>query len=163
MQAGARERFRCVLLALMASMLLGLGDLSVASAQTAGAEAGPVRLTAEQDHQRLMGLLHIASLRRGPSGDPLAPDAANVDESKVPPYMLPDPLVLKNGKRVTDVETWWKSRRLEIVEEFDREIVGREPQNAPRVKWEAVSASREEKGGIPVVTKNVLGHVDNAA
>src|SRR5215468_4657429 len=62
------------------------------------------RLTAEQDHRRLTDLLNITSMRRGPSGDPKAADAANVDEAKVPAYNLPEPLVLKNGKRVTDAE-----------------------------------------------------------
>jgi hypothetical protein len=57
----------------------------------------PVQLTREQDHQRLMDLLHISELRRGPDGDPTSPDAANFDESKVTPYRLPDPLVLKSG------------------------------------------------------------------
>jgi len=67
---------------LSAPMLVGLGTSPAVSAQSAGAGAGRVRLTAEQDHQRLMDLLHVASSRRGPSGDPKAPDAANVDESK---------------------------------------------------------------------------------
>ncbi len=61
----------------------------------------PVHLTAEQDHQRLMDQLHITSLRRGPDGDPKSPNAANLDESEVPPYKLPDPLILKNGQKVT--------------------------------------------------------------
>lgn len=139
-----------------------LGCTRATFAQTAPADAAPVRLTAEQDHQRLMEILRISSLRRGPSGDPKAPDAANVDESKVPPYRLPDPLVLKNGKKVNDAETWWKLRRPEIVEEFDREIFGREPKDTPKVSWEVVGTAREEKGGIPVITKNLLGHVDNA-
>ena len=36
----------------------------------------PVQLTREQDHQRLMDLLHIGELRRGPDGDPTSPNAA---------------------------------------------------------------------------------------
>jgi hypothetical protein len=161
MQAAARERLWCAVM--LVAMLDGFGASPAVSAQSAGADAGPVRLTAEQDHQRLMDLLHIASLRSGPSGDPKAPDAANVDESKVPLYTLPDPLILKSGKKVRDRETWWKLRRPEIVEEFDREILGREPRNTPSVKWEVVTTTREEKGGIPVVTRNLLGHVDDDA
>src|SRR5271169_2897155 len=87
----------------------------------------PVQLTAEQDHQRLLNLLHITALRRGPDGDPKSPNAANVDESKVAPYSLPDPLVLKNGKKVRTAKAWWKQRRPEIVEDFDREVYGRVP------------------------------------
>ena len=71
-----------------------------------------VHLTAEQDHQRLMDLLHIPALRRGPDGDPKSPNAANFDESKATTYTkLPDPLVLINGKRVTTSTDWWEKRR----------------------------------------------------
>jgi len=131
-------------------------------AQAADLVPGPVRLTAEQDHQRLMERLHIAMLRRGPSGDPKAADAANVDESKVPAYQLPDPLVLKSGKKVEDAQTWWKVRRPEIVEEFDREIYGRQPKNTPKVTWEVVNTTPEKRSGIAVITKSLLGHADNS-
>jgi len=119
-------------------------------------------LTAEQDHQRLLDLLHIAALRPGPSGNPQAPDAANVDESKVASYSLPDPLILKNGKTVSDADTWWKFRRPEIVEDFDREVYGRQPKKTPTVKWEVVTTAREDKEGIAVITKTLAGHVDNS-
>src|SRR5712692_9495544 len=83
---------------------------------------GPVQLTAQEDHQRLMDLLHIASLRQGANGsNPQAPNYANYDESKANPYPnLPDPLLLKNGRKVTTAVIWWNQRRPEIVEEFDR-------------------------------------------
>ncbi len=123
----------------------------------------PVHLTAEQDHQRLMDLLHITALRPGPNGDPKSPNAANVDESKVPPYTLPDPLILKNGQTVTSAEIWWKERRPEIVEDFDREIYGRAPKDTPKLTWELTSTARENNGGVPVITKKLVGHVDNSA
>ena len=34
------------------------------------------------------------------------PPGTNVDESKVPPYVLPDPLVMSNGKKVKDKKEW---------------------------------------------------------
>jgi hypothetical protein len=124
----------------------------------------PIHLTAEQDHQRLLNLLHITSLRRGPDGDPKSPNAANFDESKVTSGgSLPDPLVLNNGANVTTADIWWKERRPEIVELFDREIYGRVPKNTPNVKWEAVSAAAEEHNGVAVVTKKLVGHVDNSS
>jgi hypothetical protein len=69
---------------------------------TSLAQEMPVQLTAEQDHQRMMALLGISSLRPGVDGsDPQAPNAANYDELKANPYAsLPDPLRLKNGKLV---------------------------------------------------------------
>jgi len=123
----------------------------------------PVHLTAEQDHQRLLDLLHIQSLRRGPDGDPKSPNAANFDESKVGPLYLPDPLTLNNGQRVTTPEMWWHERRPEIVEEFDREVYGPVPKNTPAVKWEVLSTIHEQNAGIPIVTKKLVGHVDNSS
>src|SRR6266545_2547135 len=55
-----------------------------------------------QDHQRMLEALKITSLRPGANpNNPQAPNAVNYDESKANPYpKLPDPLVLKNGKKV---------------------------------------------------------------
>ena len=130
--------------------------------QTPATTTPPVELTAQQDHQRLMGLLGITSLRPGPSGNPKAPNAANVDEAKATPYTtLPDPLVMKNGEKVTSA-TQWAGRRAEIVEDFDREIYGRTPARTPRVRWEVTGRADEVVGDVPVVTKTLVGHVDNS-
>lgn len=110
-----------------------------------------------------MDLLHITTLRPGPNGNPQAPDAANFDESKVHSYSLPDPLVMKDGKKVTTSDMWWKQRRPEIVEDFDREIYGRVPSVTPKVNWQLVSTTKENVGEVPVVTKKLVGHVDNSA
>jgi len=58
---------------------------------------------------------------------------------------------------------WWKLRRPEIQEHFDREIYGRVPEDVPKVTWEIVSVSRDTNANMPVVTKKLLGHVDNAS
>ena len=134
------------------------------SQATAASPSQPAHLTSEQDHQRMMDLQHITSMRRGADGDPKSPNAANYDESKANPYPnLPDPLVLKNGKTVTTANVWWDQRRPEIVEDFDREIYGRVPENTPKVNWEVVSTTKEMNGEIPVITKKLVGHVDNSA
>ncbi len=129
------------------------------------ADPTPVRLTAEQDHKRLMDLLKIDSLRQGANGnDPKAANAANYDESKANPYPnLPDPLVLKNGTKVTTPEMWWKQRRPEIVEDFDREVYGRVPKETPKVKWEVTDTKKRKVGDVDVVTKQLVGHVDNSS
>lgn len=111
----------------------------------------------------MLDLLHIDTLRRGPDGDPKSPNSANFDESKVPPYSLPDPLVLNNGKKVTTPEMWWKQRRPEIVEAFDREVYGRVPKDTPNVQWKVESTLEEKVGGVPVITKKLTGRVDNSA
>lgn len=125
----------------------------------------PVQLTAQQDHQRIMDLLKITSLRRGADGrNPQAPNAANYDESKANPYPdLPDPLVLNKGEKVTSAQMWWNVRRAEIVEDFDREIYGRAPQETPKVNWEVVNTTQAANGDVPVLTKQLVGHVDNSS
>jgi hypothetical protein len=117
----------------------------------------------EADHGQMMRLLGISSIRPGPSGNPQAPNAANSDEARVPPYTLPDPLVTKSGRRVASAEEWWRVRRPEIVEDFDREIYGRVPANVPGVRWEVTSTKREMNGDVPVIVKQLAGHVDNSA
>ena len=117
------------------------------------------------DHKRMLDLLGIKSLRPGASGrDPQAPNFANYDEAKVQPYSpLPDPLVLKNGKKVTSATIWWNQRRAEIVEDFDREVYGRMPKITPKVNWEVASTTNEEKYDHPVITKQLIGKVDNSS
>ncbi|MFH1198185.1 MAG: acetylxylan esterase [bacterium] len=123
----------------------------------------PVQLTAEEDHLRLMKLLGIDLLRPGPSGDSKAPNYANTDESKASPYTsLPDPLVLNNGEKVNSPDIWWSERRAEISEDFDREVYGRMPANTPPVNWEIVLTKNDTVGNIPVITKKLIGHVDNS-
>ncbi len=124
----------------------------------------PVHLTAEQDHQRIMDLLHITSLRRGADGDPKSPNAANYDEEKAKPDpKLPDPLTLKNGNKVTTAKAWWELRRPEIVEDFDREIYGRAPKVTPKVAWGVTGTLREMNGDVPIITKKLVGHADNSS
>jgi len=125
----------------------------------------PAQLTAQEDRQRLMDLLHITSLRNGANGsNPQAPNYANYDETKANPYpKLPEPLVMINGKKVTSAKMWWEKRRPEIVEMFDREVYGRVPKVMPAVTWEVTQKSEEMVGDVPVVTKKLTGHVDNSA
>jgi len=79
-----------------------------------------------------MEKLGIKELRPGASHDPKSPYVVNYDEQKANVYpSLPDPLLLKDGKRVTSAKLWWSKRRPEIVEDFDREILGRVPANLP--------------------------------
>jgi hypothetical protein len=156
-------RFLVTFLALvLAAAAAGSSDTTV-GAQGAGVLPPPVDLTAEEDHRRMMKLLGIESIRPGPSGRPDAPNAANRDESQANPFPdLPDPLVFKDGRRVTTAKAW-DERRREILEDFDREVYGRVPNETPRVSWEVTSTAKADVGGVPVVTKQLVGHVDNSA
>ena len=125
----------------------------------------PVKLTPQEDHQRLMDLLHIKEVRRGRDGNNKdSPYYANYDESKANPYpTLPDPLLLKNGKKIAKASDWWSKRRPEIEEDFDREIYGRVPKNVPKVKWEVASTTKGMNGDVAIVTKQLVGTVDNSS
>jgi hypothetical protein len=118
-----------------------------------------------KDHRQMMEQLKITTLRPGANpNDPKAPNAVNYDEAKANPYSkLPDPLVLKSGKKVTSAKVWWNQRRAEIIEDFDREVYGRVPKVTPKVKWEVVSTTNETKFDVPVILRQIVGHVDNSA
>ena len=124
----------------------------------------PMNWTTAQDHQNMMQQLGIRRLRPGPSGNNNAPNAANYDESKANPFpKLPEVLTLKNGTRVTTADMWWKLRRPEIVEEFEREVLGRIPANTPKVTWTVTETAKGIVGGRPVIGKLLVGHVENSA
>ena len=155
------------------SVLVSIGFAALAAlplamtafqAPTPAKAPNPTQIATDEDHARMMKLLGIESLRRGANGsNPQADNYANYDESKANPYpKLPDPLTMKNGKRVTSA-AMWKQRRLEIMEDFDREVYGRMPKVTPKVNWEVVSNTQEMVGAFPVVRKRLIGHVDNSS
>src|SRR6185436_9999695 len=111
------------------AVAVGAAALSVGAAQDAGAPAAPVQLTAQADRQRIMDLLQITSIPPGAQG---SNNPATYDESQANPFpALPDPLVLKNGQKVTSADLWRKQRRPEILADFEREVYGRTPQHTP--------------------------------
>ncbi len=104
-----------------------------------------------------------SQLRRRPEGDGKSPNATNYDESKANVYRnLPDPLVMKSGKKVKTAKEWFDERRPEIVSDFEHEIWGRAPAPLPNVTWEVVHSVNEDYDGVAVVTRRVVGHVDNS-
>src|SRR5260370_1733119 len=68
-------------------------------------------------------------------------DAANYDEAQVGTYTLPDPLVLANGQRVRDAETWYKKRRPEIVKLFETNMHGPNPGPPPAMSFVAFATA----------------------
>lgn len=119
--------------------------------------------TAQQDRDNMMQQLGIKQLRPGYSGNESAPNHANYDETKANPCpQLPELLTTKAGKKVSTAEMWWTQRRPEIVEDFEREVYGRLPAKIPKVTWTVKITDREFVGRIPVVAKQVIGHVDNS-
>lgn len=80
-----------------------------------------------------------------------APAPAIMDESKVPPYTLPDPLVCADGTPVRDTATWRAKRRPELLELFAREVYGRTPAGRPaQMHWAVTTVDRAALGGKAV-------------
>ena len=86
---------------------------------------------------------------------------SNYNPAKADVGTLPDPLVLKNGKRVTDAATWWSQRRPEIVADFESEIYGWIPASTPKVTWAVVETNPTAVGGTARM-KRLVGHIDHA-
>jgi alpha-galactosidase len=153
--------------------LLGLSLLPVLGA---GAQSNPFPRSPEErarldqlardDHADMMRQLGITKLRPGANGRAAAgePGAANYDPARANPYPdWPDVLTLKDGGKVTTAEQWWRGRRPEIAEDFEREVYGRVPADVPKVTWTVSETVETTVGGKPVVARRVIGHVDNSA
>lgn len=123
----------------------------------------PKNWTAAEDHRNMMEQLGIKALRPGPSGNEAAPNHANYDESKANPFPdYPPILSLKDGRGVTTAQQWWKQRRPEIVEDFDREVLGRVPKEVPKITWTVTKTENSNVGPYSVIAQELNGHADNS-
>jgi len=62
----------------------------------------------------------------------------NYDESKVPQFVLPDPLLTFKGKKVKNAKDWEKKRRPELVEFFTQNMFGEIPEDLKFKSYEVV-------------------------
>jgi hypothetical protein len=62
---------------------------------------------------------------------PPRPETVNYDETKVPPYSLPEALTCFDGTPVTSAQIWHEKRRPELLSVFAKEIYGRAPERCP--------------------------------
>src|SRR5262245_48429335 len=137
--------------------------VALLAARVSAQQPEPKNWTAQEDHRNMMEQLGIKALRPGPSGNEADANHANYDESKANPFPnLPDVLTLKNGRKVT-TRVDWVRRRAGIVEDFEREIVGRIPKGVPRLEWKVVASDTGTLNGVRVNARQLVGHVDNAS
>ena len=151
---------RVCLVSAAALALLSGGRLSAGVSGQGTSNAGShVVLTSEQDRQRMMDALKITGFPPNPG----AYLASTYDEKTANPFpTLPDPLTFANGTKVTSAAQWAR-RRAEIKELFDREVYGRRPGTLPKVTWTVASTTETTVGNVPVISKQLVGRVDNAA
>ena len=74
----------------------------------------------------------------------------NYDESKVPKFTLPDPLVCEDGTPVRDPKTWREKRRPELLRLFETHVYGKMPGPLPSMRFETASVDRQALGGKAV-------------
>jgi hypothetical protein len=91
-------------------------------------------------------------------GRSLAVTKENLNESRVPPYVLPDPLVAADGTRITTAEGWTSKRRPEILRRFETEVYGRAPKEKPTLRFHVDSEDSSALGG-KAVRKEVTIHI----
>ena len=137
--------------------------MSPAERARADSALAAIRQATAEDHQQMLAQLGITALRPGPSGNESAPNHANYDSTLANPFTsLPDPLRMKDGRRVTNARMW-QQRRREIVSDFEREVYGRVPAHVPKVTWRVTATDTGRVGGRRVIAKQLVGHADNSA
>ncbi|MGB2713804.1 MAG: hypothetical protein WBC51_06470 [Vicinamibacterales bacterium] len=87
---------------------------------------------------------------------------SNYDEAKVRPFTLPDPLAMRDGRRVRDAKMWSNERRREIIRMYERDIYGRIPSRPPEVKWQVAETDAAAHAGA-AVRKRIVGRIGAAA
>jgi lysophospholipase L1-like esterase len=128
-------------------------------------ERARIEQLSREDHADMLKQLGITKLRAGANGRAAAgePGAPNYDPTLANPYPnWPDVLTLRDGRKVTTAEGWWRERRPEIALDFEREVYGRVPPDVPKVAWAVTETVQTAMGGQPVVARRVVGHVDNS-
>ncbi len=143
------------------AFLLGVPALGGAQTPASQSGTGPALLPAPGTRGNADNIPYIG--RSDPSGNPVrlaraTGHVSNYTEAKTPPYTLPDPLVLSNGRRVTSAAMWFQERRPEILKFYQAEIYGRVPENAPKVTWEVAEIDTNAREGT-AIRKRVVGRM----
>lgn len=76
------------------------------------------------------------------------PPGTNVDESKVPPYVLPDALVMPNGKKIKDTIEWNTVQRPYIYHLFEENVYGRYPTQPFAIHFNIRESSNNALNGM---------------
>src|SRR5450432_367162 len=72
---------------------------------------------------------------------------SNIDESKVPPYTLPDVLKMKNGKEVRDQAEWNNIQRPYIYHLYEEDQFGAYPVTKIHARYRLLKKEEHALGG----------------
>lgn len=95
-----------------------------------------------------MCFLMVAIWMSEPAQAQATKPGCNYDESKVPEYVLPDALLMEDGRRVSDAQTWKKSRRAEILRLFETHVFGKSPSKPAEMSFRTIEVEPQALGGI---------------
>lgn len=85
-----------------------------------------------------------------PEGEESIP--CNVLPDNIPPYTLPDPLTMQDGRKVETAEQWYTERRPELYRLFETEMFGRAPGRVP-VKYDTLCVNEPALDGKALRTE----------
>jgi len=110
--------------------------------------------------QKLLAPLTVLLLTAAPAAGQKF--VVNYDESGVPEYTLPDPLVCEDGTAVEDAETWISKRRPEILALFEEHVYGRAPGAPDELSFEVQSEADDALDGKATrkEIRILIGHGD---
>jgi hypothetical protein len=106
----------------------GADRRAVRSCESFAGLPAPKMWTAAEDQDAMDSSASKPAARS--SGNEQAPNHANYDEIPPIPIKPSGRAHLKNGRKVTSAAMW--SQRRANLEDFDREVLGRVPKNAPK-------------------------------
>ena len=155
------QTYPLVLLIVLFSAVACLAQESTAARDGANASGAvpPPGATGNADNVPYIG-------KQDPQGNPVrlakqTGHVSNYDESKVPPYSLPDPLKMADGSPVASAAEW-PARRAEILKFYEEQIYGGIPVNAPAVTWQVTKTDKDSRNGT-AITKTIEGAVGDGA
>ena len=91
---------------------------------------------------------------------------ANYDENKIPAYTLPDPLIMKDGKKILSAEQWDRIQRPYIYHLFEENVYGRFPTKKNTISFKTDAVDSNALGGTAIrklVTVYLNGDKDAAS
>ena len=70
------------------------------------------------------------------------------DESKVPPYTLPELLIAGDGTRIENREAWQHIRRPELLRLFESHVYGKVPEKSVTMRFVVRSSAADALNGL---------------